>query len=62
METFIQNKVTYLFGNIQQPLPFLLRQEENGHLRSEESVTQILLTKSARMSITRIRHLVFPDD
>lgn len=59
METYIQNKVTYLFGNIRHPLPFLLWQEEGGHLWEEESVTQALLTKSARRAVIWTHHNVF---
>lgn len=55
VETFIQNKVTYLFGNI----PFLLWQEEGGHLWEEGRVTQALLTKSARRAVTGTHHFVF---
>lgn len=59
VETFVQNKVTYLFGNIQCQLPFLLRQEEGGHLWEEESVTQALLTKSEKGAVIGTHHLVF---
>ena len=59
VEKFIQTKVTYLFWNMQHPLPFLLRQEEGGHLREEESITKALLTKGARGAVIGIHHLVF---
>lgn len=59
VETVIQNKVTYLFGNMWRPLPFLLWQEEGGHLLEEEIITQALLTQSVRAAVIWSHHLVF---
>jgi len=59
VETFIQNTVTYLFGNIRHPFPFFLRQEEGGHLWGKGSVPQAVLTEVTRRAVTRTHHLVF---
>lgn len=62
VETIIQSKVTYLFGHVWSPLPFLQWQEEGGHSLEEESVTQALLTKRVRGAVIGTHHLVFVCD